>query len=160
MRTGPSASPRSDREGEAVLAEAPEDILRGGRVAEEIALAQHAAGSLELAGLGFLLDPFGHGAEAEALRQADHGAHDLHAARLGQHAVDEGAVDLQLVDAELVQISEARIAGPEIIDGELDPASFELRDPVPRPGVVVHQHAFRQLQLELPQIDAAIFGNA
>src|SRR5215469_12396127 len=117
---------RLAREGEAVLAEAPQDILRGGGAAEEIALAKLAAGGLELAGLGLLLYAFGHGAEAEALRQADHGAHDLHAARLGQHAVDEGAVDLQLVDAELVQISEARIAGAEIVDGELDPAALEL----------------------------------
>ena len=60
----------------------------------------------------------------------------------------EQAVDLQLVDRQLAQVGEARVAGAEVVDGE---AHAELADAAQRLGVVVevrHQHALGDLELE------------
>jgi hypothetical protein len=69
-------------------------------------------------------DPFGHGVEAEPASKPNDGMYDLQAAGLGQHFSDERAIDLKFVNVELVQITQARISGAEIIDGNLDPRCF------------------------------------
>jgi hypothetical protein len=46
------------------------------------------------------LDPLGHGIQPQPPGEPDDGADDFHAAPLGQHLDDEGAVDLDLVDVE------------------------------------------------------------
>ena len=63
-------------------------------------------------------------------------------------AADERLVDLDLVERHALQIAERRIAGPEIVERELDADVLQARDHVVNVLIVAQQHAFGNLQLE------------
>src|SRR6185312_13069400 len=86
--------------------------------AVEIALNRLAPRRLQEDDLVLRLHAFGDRVHAERPRQADDGRN--HGARtlVLLHAADERLVDLQLVEGEIDQVAEVRIAGAEIVHGD------------------------------------------
>ena len=63
-----------------------------------------------------ILDAFGHRAQPELAGHAEAGCEDRTARRIGVRAVHEAAVDFQLVEGDVAQLRERRVAGAEVID--------------------------------------------
>src|SRR3990172_155682 len=68
--------------------------------------------------LAFGLHAFGGDGHVERLAEADDARHDGTRLRTGAEGVDEGAVDLDLLDREAGEVAQARIAGAEIVHGD------------------------------------------
>ncbi len=65
------------------------------------------------------LDPFGDDRHLQPVRQRDDGLGDRAVLGLGQHVLDERAVDLQLAHRQAAQVAQAGVAGAEVVDREL-----------------------------------------
>jgi hypothetical protein len=102
--------------------------------AEEIALHIRHAGVLQqLHGL-LVADPFADGDNAEVPGEIDERPHEHLVFRVGAEILDERAVDLDHVDAELAQRPERGVAGAEIVERH---AAAELLQHAHE----LHQHA-------------------
>eukprot|EP01136_Pigoraptor_vietnamica_P023555 Opistho-1_new@75768 len=91
------------------------------RSAEQVALALFATGADQRTFLVARVDALGGNRHAQALPQTDQSLDDPGTFALAGHRADEAAVDLDLVQPEAAQVIEARIAGPEIVEGDADP---------------------------------------
>ena len=101
------------------------------------------------------LDGLGRGGDAECGRKARDGLDD----RLGVAIVQvthEGAVDLDLVEGELAQIAEPRIARAEIVHGDLHAAFAQLEQHLHIAGRVIQQHILGDLELEALRLQPRI----
>ncbi len=68
---------------------------------------------------GFLiLHTFGHYLELQVVREIDAGAHDGGVVIVAHHADDEGLVDLDGIDRQLLQVGQRGVAGSEIVNGD------------------------------------------
>ena len=97
-----------------------DEIQRFGRahgLAEIEALPVIAAHPRQVGGLLFAFRAFRHHFHAEIMRQRDDGTDDERRVAIGGHLCDEGAVHLQRIEGETLQIGEARIACAEIVEG-------------------------------------------
>ena len=74
-----------------------------------------------------ILDPLGDGLETERVAQIDRSAHDRRGAGIGEHPLNEGAIDLHRIEGQLVQITERAVAGAEIVDRCLDAKLLQRR---------------------------------
>ena len=97
--------------------QAPEILGRQGPT-EEKSLALVALVRAQERQLFACLDAFGDHALLEISPHADHRADDGRRIRIGSDVAHEGAVDLQGVDREALQVTQARIAGTEVVDGK------------------------------------------
>ena len=75
--------------------------------------------SREDAGGFRVLDPFGDGFNAEMARQIDQRAHEEAVVGRTRDVLNEGAVDLDDVDAEAAQAAKRGVAGAEIVHRDL-----------------------------------------
>ena len=90
---------------------------------------------------------FGHHVHLEGVRERNDCRNDRAAfLAVRVQAVGEEAVDLQLFDAEALQVGETRIAGTEIIDRNLEAAGLERADHLDRAGRVLHCHGLGNLE--------------
>src|SRR5579883_3465701 len=85
-------------------------------LAEQVALDVVAAGGAHQRVLLLGLDPLGGGDDVEAAGEARDGADDRGAVAPARQLLHEGAVDLDLVEWEHLQIAERRVAGAEIVE--------------------------------------------
>ena len=79
---------------------------------------------------------------------------------LSRCAVDAGhelAVDLQLVERQILQIAEARIAAAEIVDGEADAQRAQLAEQGEGPLGILRGGGLGQLELERARLEAVPF---
>jgi hypothetical protein len=75
-------------------------------------------------------------------------------------APDEGAVDLELVDGQLVQVGPRRVPGAEVVDGEVDAQPLEVGQ---RGGALrgrAHERGLGDLEAELARREARIGEHA
>ena len=87
------------------------------------------------------LDAFGHDGQAEVVGEVDDGLGHHRTGAVGSERLDEGAVQLDDVDREPVQVAERREAGAEVVDGDLDADVVEvLEDLEAGVGVVAAGH--------------------
>src|SRR5207244_5026853 len=84
------------------------------RLADEIALHRVATLFREEAELLLRLDPLGDDRHFEAVTEVDDSANDCRGLRVAPEIHDKGAVDLDLVERERLQIAQRGIAGTEI----------------------------------------------
>src|SRR5262249_27891446 len=91
--------------------------------------------------LGSRVDP-------EARTDRDHRANDGEAVVLAGHIANEGAVDLDLVEWELAQVPERRIAGAEVVERNPDADVAQLVQRRERAVALVQKHGFSDLQLQ------------
>src|SRR5690606_40670679 len=85
--------------------------LRRHRLADQIALHLVTALITQERQLAVLLHPFGHHLQVHAVRHGDDGAHYGRVPGMFIQLVDEGAVDLQAVDGEVLEIGQRRVTG-------------------------------------------------
>ena len=133
-------------------AAAPPDLvlkrLRGQRRGVEIALKFVTAGPAQEIPLRLVLDPLGDHVQAQRPAHLNDGIDDACIAGVGGQALDETAVDLEPLDREALQITEAGIAGAEVVDGHPQPQRSERLEPVQRLVGIAQQDALGQLQLQ------------
>lgn len=98
----------------------------GNRVAVKTTLAEVAALPEKHVCLGFGFDTLGHGDEAEAIAESDDGGDDLAALAGVDHGLDEAGFDFNLVEGEGLEVMEAGVAGPEVIECEAGAKFFEV----------------------------------
>ena len=72
------------------------------------------------------LDPLRNHVQVQSRRHCDHCSHDLAIAGTVFHRAYERSINLKLVDREPMQIAEARIAGPKIVDADPDTGLADL----------------------------------
>src|SRR5581483_468202 len=94
------------------------------------------------------LDTLGHALDVEAARHRDHGRDDRRLGVVTLDLVDERAVDLQAVDRVAAQTTQHRVAGAEVVDGELDAEIADLVERTSRDLFFADGDAFRDLELE------------
>jgi hypothetical protein len=88
------------------------------RTAIEPTLTDIAAKPEEHVGDGLVFDAFGNGGEAEAVSEADDGCGDLSALSRVRHGADEAGVDLEFVEGKKLEVTEAGVAGSEVVERE------------------------------------------
>src|SRR5690606_35615742 len=118
------------------------------RLADQIALHLITALITQERQLAVLLHPFGHYLQDHAVRHGDDGAHYGRVQATLIQLVDEGAVDLQAVDGDVLEIGQRRVTGTEIVHGQLDPLFFLGSEVVRNSAALFQQHALGQLQLQ------------
>src|ERR1019366_2131899 len=99
----------------------------GGR--EEVALRESAARSMQLRQLFGVLDALGDDADGELARGGRDRDQDR-AVAMGVLAVeraDEGSIELDHVDRELTEVSQRRVAGAEVVEGDAHAQRAQLR---------------------------------
>jgi hypothetical protein len=79
----------------------------------------------------------GHG-QSKPAAKSKQGAHQRLSFGLTIHAVDEAAVDLDLVDLEIAQMVKARIAGAEIVERDAHAGAAQSRQRLLRAFEVMH----------------------
>src|SRR5207245_1223794 len=62
------------------------------------------------------LDPLGDELQSQALRDTDDGADNGRIVGVDRHVADEGAIDLECIDGQMLQVAQARVACTEVID--------------------------------------------
>ena len=96
------------------------------RAAQQIALHRRAAHLGKHVDLLLRLDAFRDDLELEALRHRDDRARDRGALLALDRVRGERVVELQLVERQLAQVGERRVAGPEVVDRDLDAELAQL----------------------------------
>ena len=130
------------------------------RPAEVVALNFVAAFRLEEGKLLGRLDPLGARPHAERASEADHRAHDGVGLAPGLESADEGAVDLDRVERELLQVAETRVARAEIIHGDAHAEFAELAESAERRLHVGEENALGDLELQPVRLEAGILQHA
>src|SRR5262245_17747168 len=90
------------------------------RPREQVALAELAAEGSQRAQLVGPLDSLGDDLETQRLAELDDHANEDRPLAVGAEAVHEGAIDLEHVDGEAVQVAQRRVARPEVVDRQPD----------------------------------------
>ena len=102
---------------------------------------QHPAG-------GHVLHALRHQLQAQRAAQRNDGARDGHVRRIGEQFAHEGAVDLELVDVEALEVRQAGIAGAKVIDRQMHPQRLQRRQLLLRRVCVVHELRLGNFQLQ------------
>ena len=101
------------------------------------------------------LDALGDDFHRQAVRHGDHGTGDGQVVTTVWQVPDEGAVDLEDIDREFLEVGERRIAGAEVVDRQANPQRaqrFEQRGGFDH---VLHDRRFGDFEFEHRGIDAA-----
>ena len=118
------------------------------RTREQVALRVRAAEPLELARLHFALDPFGDHAGVERPGQREDALDDGRTSGQ-QQAGDERSVDLERVHRQLVQVAQRRIAGPEVVEIDLDAEVAQLAQHVRGLAGTIQQRGLRDFHAQV-----------
>jgi hypothetical protein len=103
---------------------------------------------LQHRGLALGLHALGGDGHVQRLAKPDNARHDGAGLRARAEGVDEGAVDLDLLDRETREIAQARIAGAEIVHGDRHAELIEARQRLHDRLGVLQKDAFGDLELE------------
>src|SRR5712675_77454 len=101
-------------------------IGQGNRTAEEISLRQLATGRAQEGKLLDRLDALRGRLDIQIAPKASDGADDRGAIDAAGHALNEGLVDLDLIDREHLQIFQGRIADTKIVEDNGDAQALDL----------------------------------
>ena len=89
-------------------------------VADEIALHDITPLGLQKGMLGFSLYAFGNGFESQAAGEGNHGRDNSRSIVTGCDILDKRLVYFQRAHWEALEVAEGRIAGPKVVNGEVD----------------------------------------
>src|SRR3954452_18027154 len=128
---------RSD--GDRAGGQPPLELVRRNRAGDVVALGdRHSVLGDPVEGPG-VLDALGDGAQPEPPAEVDDALHDRRVRRVGEQVADERAVDLELVDRQVLEQRERGVAGPEVVHGNADPRRDEALDDPQRAIGIAHQ---------------------
>src|SRR5713226_1650899 len=122
---------------------------RGKQIPLALVAAVHAQEFQLLHGL----DPLGDHAHRERMRERDHRLRDRRIVPSLVYPADERAVDLETVDRQPRQIAQARIAGAEVVHGDLHAQRLEALEDIGRLLAILDQHARGELELEQSRLE-------
>lgn len=109
--------------------------------------------AFEKSELLFILDALGNHTLTQIPAHVDHGADDRPiASRHRIDRLDERLVDVEHVDRELVQVTQAGVPRAEVVHGNLHPHRLEFAQQGGARCDIVHQDAFSQLELYMGPI--------
>jgi hypothetical protein len=74
-------------------------------------------------------------------------------------AVDERAVDLQVIDRDAAQRSECRMLDAEVIDGQAHAQLLQPMKRLDRGRFVVHHDRFRDFEAQQARIESGVDGD-
>ena len=127
----------------------PEVELGGGqRAAEVVALGAAAAQVDQRLQDALGLHALGDDVEAEVAGEVDRRADDHGVAVVVGHRGDEGAVDLDLVERQLLEVGERRLAGAEVVEREPDAERAQRREHLGHALRIAHHGGLGDLALE------------
>src|SRR3954468_7625127 len=112
-----------DGDGLLARAQPPGDVRRRHRPGVQVALDLVDPERAEQVVLLHLLDALRDDAEAQRVGDVNDGTYDGSVGRAPRDAGDERLVDLDLVDRQALEVGQRGVAGPEVVDGDLDPES-------------------------------------
>ena len=121
---------------------------------EEVALGVVAAEPAQLRQLHLVLDPLGDHVERERPRHPDDRLDDRRPLLLHPERVDEGAVDLQRVEGEAVEVGERGVAGAEVVEDEPHAELVQRLQRGDRRRRLLDQDALGDLQPQVDRVDA------
>ena len=124
--------------------------VAGHRAGDAVTLALVATEMDQHAAVLHRLDALGDDLAAEGVGQADNAVDDGQVVRVFEHVMDEGAVDLQRLHGQLLEVGEGRIAGAEIVDGELHAKLAAFGDALRNLRQILQGGGFQNLDLQLP----------
>src|SRR6185503_9226026 len=84
----------------------------------------------------------------------DDGGRDRGVVRHTHEVAHESAVDLEGVYRKVLEVAQGRVAGAEIVDGEVDPHRAQPMQRRYRLVLPLHQYAFRELQAETSGVES------
>ena len=87
------------------------------------------------------------------MRHRDAGLHDRAARVTLLELTDERLVDLHLVDRQLVEAAERRVAGAEVVDGQPGAECAQLAQRLDRVGPVLHEQRLGDLEDQAVRVD-------
>src|SRR6478672_1481328 len=116
-------------------------------------LAAELAERLELTGG---LDPLGHDTELEVGREVQDHPDERAIGPAFLEVVHERHADLQPVDRERAQMAERRVAGPEVVEGQLHTERTQLVQGRDAAVGVAEHHAFGYLEYEPVGLEPAL----
>ncbi len=125
-----------------------QQILMAQRRREVVALDRVAAGVGEDRTSDLVFGTFGDDGQAQRVRHRDGGTDDDRVALVGGDVGDEGAIELQFVGGQAVQVGERRITGPVVVDGDPHSEIGELAEHVARLADVGHDLGLCDLERE------------
>src|SRR6516162_4200211 len=129
------------------------ELLQRARRREQETLPGDAAECQECGDLRLQLDALGYRLEPQRLAEGDHRARQLRAVVGVGETTDEGAVDLQHVDREAVQVGERRVAGAEVIDRQSHAECLDAMETLEVGIGVVHGGALGQLDHQVVRLE-------
>src|SRR5918999_6024496 len=115
---------------------------------EEEALPERTAQLTEPLALVLTLDAFGHRGHAERFADADDRVREGGFGGRFGHGVNEWFGDLQDVDRAAGEVSERRVTGAEVVDGEENAEALQLPQAIRHRGRVLHEDALCDLECE------------
>src|SRR5246127_5787842 len=83
-------------------------------------------------------------------------AHHLAVDRIAQDLAHEAAVDLEVIDGEVLEVSEGRQPGAEVIERELAAELFQRLDEAVGLREARHRRGFRDLEADLRAVEPAL----
>ena len=81
---------------------------------------------------------------------------DAQIRRVRREVADEGAVDLQPIDPEALQVGQAGVAGAEVVDHQPYPQRPQRLEGPDRRVCVAHRHALGDLQVQAARREARL----
>src|SRR5690606_33966791 len=102
------------------------DFRRGHRSPRVIALDLVATASAEITVFIRRFHAFGDDGQAQSVRQRNDGLYDSRVVAVRRDVANEGAIDLERIHGETLQIGKARIPGAEVVDGRTHAQSAQL----------------------------------
>src|SRR6266853_149410 len=100
------------------------------------------------------LDSLGDHPHPERMRERDHHLGDRSVLPVPVGLAHERSVDLKAIDRQAREVAQVRIAGAEIVDGDLHPQLLQAIKDGDRPLAALDQHAFGELELEIARLEA------
>src|SRR5690606_27304481 len=97
---------------------------------------------------GFGLDALGNHRHAQVVGNADDGLGEVRVFLVVGQVADEGAVDLQLVELEALEVGERGVAGAKVVDGQLDAQRVNRVERGRDVGQLGHEGALGDLEFE------------
>src|SRR5437773_5181273 len=125
------------------------DVAVGHRMREQVALALGAIKVDERVELRFGLDSLSDHSLAERRTHRDDRPHNFLSVASTAHATQEGTIDLDLSDWQLVQRAQRRIACAEVVDADLHSSVAQGKKIRQRTGEFLDQYALGDLEREV-----------
>ena len=88
------------------------------------------------------------------MRQRQRGGADRGVVGVGLDVAHEGAVELERLDRQQLQVGERGIAGAEVVDRQIDAERAQRLQPVDRTRRVSHRHRLGDFQFEIARLQA------